>query len=185
MSRREAASRKAQVRSCLTSPILCKIVSLVAVYLFTAQSAAAATRQVTIAPAHADQFVGSAGCKSSSCHGGAGEKRSQYITWTQQDFHTRAYAVLVNARSMRMAESLRLGSATSSAKCTVCHSPFQPLEVARQTDPKNVDQGVSCESCHNTAGSWLRGHTRPDWTYAIRVSAGMRDLRNFYVRANT
>ena len=32
---------------------------------------------------------------------------------------------------------------------------------------------------------WLRGHTRKDWTYATRVGAGMRDLRNFYVRANT
>jgi len=33
-------------------------------------------------------------------------------------------------------------------------------------------------------GEWLRGHTRPDWTYAMRVSAGMHDLRNLYVRAN-
>src|SRR5436853_186098 len=95
------------------------------VLLLGARAARAATRQVTIAPEHAEQFVGSAGCKSSSCHGGAGEKRSQYITWTQQDFHSRAYAVLVNARSARMAETLQLNSATSSSRCTVCHSPFQ------------------------------------------------------------
>jgi len=44
---------------------------------------------------------------------------------------------------------------------------------------------VSCESCHGAAGSWLRGHTRTDWTYAMRVTAGMRDLRSLYVRANT
>jgi len=31
----------------------------------------------------------------------------------------------------------------------------------------------------------LRGHTRTDWTYATRVAAGMRDLQNLYVRANT
>jgi hypothetical protein len=31
----------------------------------------------------------------------------------------------------------------------------------------------------------LRGHTRKDWNYAVRVTAGMRDLRSFYVRANT
>jgi hypothetical protein len=47
------------------------------------------------------------------------------------------------------------------------------------------DEGVSCESCHSAAESWLRGHTRKDWTYAMRVTAGMRDLRSFYVRANT
>ena len=31
----------------------------------------------------------------------------------------------------------------------------------------------------------VAGHTRPDWTYPMRVSAGMRDLRSLYVRANT
>ncbi|HET9366600.1 MAG TPA: hypothetical protein VFO22_00905, partial [Candidatus Udaeobacter sp.] len=41
------------------------------------------------------------------------------------------------------------------------------------------------ENCHGAAEPWLRGHTRKDWTYATRVSAGMRDLRSFYVRANT
>jgi hypothetical protein len=47
------------------------------------------------------------------------------------------------------------------------------------------DEGVSCESCHSAAEPWLRGHTRKDWNYAMRVTAGMRDLRSFYVRANT
>lgn len=47
------------------------------------------------------------------------------------------------------------------------------------------DEGVSCESCHSAAESWLRGHTRKDWNYATRVTAGMRDLKSFYVRANT
>ena len=173
------------MRSCPTLPALCKIVSLAAVYGFGLSAGRAASPQVTIAPARAEQFVGSAGCKSSSCHGGAGEKRSQYITWTQYDFHTRGYAVLVNARSARMAETLHLNSATSSSRCTICHSPFQTLDTSRLTDSSHVDQGVSCESCHNSASSWLRGHTRPDWTYAMRVTAGIRDLRNFYVRANT
>ena len=47
------------------------------------------------------------------------------------------------------------------------------------------DEGVSCESCHSAAEPWLRGHTRKDWNYAMRVTAGMRDLRSFYVRATT
>jgi hypothetical protein len=46
------------------------------------------------------------------------------------------------------------------------------------------DEGVSCENCHGAAESWLRGHTRTDWTYATRVSSGMRDLRDLYARAN-
>lgn len=148
------------------------------------QTGVVAGGQIAIPPRNA-QFVGAAGCKSSSCHGGAGEKRSQFITWSQQDFHSRAFAVLVNARSARMADTLRLGQAQTSARCTVCHSPFQSVESSRLTTSARTDEGVSCESCHNAGASWLRGHTRPDWTYATRVAAGMRDLQNFYVRANT
>ena len=129
-------------------------------------------------------FVGSIGCKSSSCHGGAGPKRSQYFTWSQKDFHTKAYAVLLNARSERIAEGLGIGAAQSSARCTVCHSPLQSVAPSRLTRTAHPDEGVSCETCHGAAGGWLRGHTRTDWTYNTRVAAGMRDLRNLYVRAN-
>ncbi len=129
-------------------------------------------------------FVGSIGCKSSSCHGGAGPKRSQYITWSQKDFHTKAYAVLLNARSTRIAEALGIAEAPTSSRCNVCHSPFQSVAPSRLTPTAHPDEGVSCESCHGAAGGWLRGHTRLDWTYKTRVAAGMHDLRNLYVRAN-
>ncbi|MGH8094565.1 MAG: multiheme c-type cytochrome [Chthoniobacterales bacterium] len=141
--------------------------------------------EINGAPLQTDQFVGVAGCSSSSCHGGAGEKRSQYLTWVKQDFHARAYAVLVTASSARMAEALGLPAAQTSARCTVCHSPLQSVAPSRLTNTARTDEGVSCENCHAAAGPWLRGHTRKDWTYAMRVGAGMRDLRSFYVRANT
>jgi hypothetical protein len=128
-------------------------------------------------------FVGSIGCKSSSCHGGAGPQRSQYITWSRQDFHTKAYAVLLNSRSERIAEGLGISGAPTSARCTVCHSPLQSVAPSRLTATAHPDEGVSCETCHGAAGGWLRGHTRTDWTYNTRVAAGMRDLRSLYVRA--
>lgn len=131
------------------------------------------------------EFVGAVGCRSSSCHGGAGEKRSQYITWSQKDFHTRAYAILLDARSARIAEAIAIPEAQSSARCTVCHSPFQSVGQTHLASTARPDEGVSCETCHGAAGSWLRGHTRSDWTYAMRVSAGLHDLRNLYVRANS
>ena len=130
------------------------------------------------------KFIGSLGCKSSSCHGGAGEKRSQYITWSQKDFHTRAYTILLDARSARIGEALGAPQPQSSARCTVCHSPFQSVAADRLTSTARPDEGVSCESCHGAAESWLRGHTRTDWTYATRISGGMRDLRNLFARAN-
>jgi hypothetical protein len=138
------------------------------------------------------QFVGATGCKSSSCHGGAGEKRSQFITWTRRDIHTRGYATLTNARSERIAAALdfpqqqkSITTAAMSARCTVCHSPFQTIAPAQLAPTVDPTESVSCESCHGAAGSWLRGHTRSDWTYATRVGAGMRDLKSLYVRANT
>lgn len=130
------------------------------------------------------QFVGAASCSSSSCHGGAGEKRSQYSIWSRSDFHSRAYSILLDARSARIAEALRLPSAQLNARCTVCHSPFQSVAQERLGPSAHPDEGVSCESCHGAAGPWLRGHTRSDWTYDTRVNAGMRDLRNLYLRAN-
>jgi hypothetical protein len=141
--------------------------------------------KVKAAPLQAQRFVGAAGCQSSSCHGGAGEKRGQYLTWSQQDFHARAYAVLTNARCARMAEALGLPAAQTSERCTVCHSPYQSAAPARLTKNAHIDEGVSCENCHGAADAWLRGHTRRDWTYPMRVGAGMRDVRNIYVRANT
>ena len=129
--------------------------------------------------------VGAAGCQSSMCHGGASPSRDQFTIWSRQDFHSRAYATLVTARSVRIAESLGISSAVESARCTICHAPFADLPVDHLASGNIVADGVSCESCHNGAAGWLRGHTRYDWTYSDRINAGMRNLRSVYVRANT
>ena len=153
-------------------------------FLLLAACSGAVAKEIKQSPETEAKFVGAIGCRSSSCHGGAGEKRSQYITWSQKDFHTRAYAILLDARSARIGEAVGISQPQSNARCTVCHSPFQSVAQSRLTPTAHPDEGVSCESCHGAAESWLRGHTRGDWTYATRVSAGMHDLRNLYVRAN-
>ena len=130
------------------------------------------------------RYLGAASCSSSSCHGGAGEQHNQFIVWSQRDFHQRASLILTNARSARIAERLSINDASISTRCTVCHSPLTTISSARLSDKNHPDSGVSCESCHGPAEAWLRSHTRRDYTYAMRVSAGMRDLRNWYVRAN-
>src|SRR2546423_3423676 len=75
----------------------------------------------------AGTFVGSLGCKSSSCHGGAGPKRSQYFTWSQKDYHTKAFTILLGARSQRIAQRLGAGPAESSARCTAFHAPLRSV----------------------------------------------------------
>jgi hypothetical protein len=131
------------------------------------------------------RFVGAAGCLSSMCHGGASPARNQYTIWSQADFHSRAYATLVTARSTRIAEGLGIASASESARCTTCHAPLADVPADHLASTANPSEGVSCESCHNGASTWLRSHTRYDYTYADRLHAGLRDLRSAYVRAET
>jgi Cytochrome c554 and c-prime len=154
-------------------------------FAFVAFCAAAPAKEIKESRESDAKFVGSVGCRSSSCHGGAGEKRNQYITWSQKDFHAKAFAILLDARSARIADAAGIAQAQSSARCTVCHSPFQSVVQTRLAPTTHPDEGVSCESCHGAAEPWLRGHTRTDWTHPMRVTAGMRDLKNLYVRANT
>jgi len=131
------------------------------------------------------KFLGAQSCSSSSCHGGAGDNRHQYNIWSKLDFHSRSYATLTTARSARIAEALKIGDPTQSARCTACHAPFQTVPADQLAKDIDLKEGVSCGSCHGPAENWLRSHTRPDFTHQDRVHAGMRDLKNLYVRANT
>jgi hypothetical protein len=140
----------------------------------------------TPATVSAPKFLGSQSCSASSCHGGAGEKSRQFTIWSTHDFHhARPYATLETARSERLAEVLQIGNPAQSARCTVCHAPFATVPAERLGHDVAVTEGISCESCHGPAENWVRSHTRPDYTHADRIAAGMRDMRNLYVRANT
>ncbi len=86
---------------------------------------------------------------------------------------------------MLIAEALKIGDPAKSAHCTVCHSPLESVPRARLVADARVEPGVGCESCHGPAQPWLRFHTRPDVTHAQRVAAGMRELGDYYDRANT
>ena len=140
---------------------------------------------LAIAASAADlpRFTGAPSCASSSCHGG-GPGKDQSLSWTRKDIHSRAHSILANARSARMAETLKLGDPAKAARCTVCHSPLDAVPPERFVRDAKADTGVACESCHGPAEPWLRTHTRPDLNHAQRIAAGMRELRDFYQRAN-
>ena len=89
------------------------------------------------------------------------------------------------ARSERLAEVLKIGNAAQSARCTVCHAPFAAVPAERLGKDVSITEGISCETCHGPSENWIRSHTRTDYTHADRVAAGMRDVNNLYVRANT
>jgi hypothetical protein len=132
------------------------------------------------------RFLGANSCSSSGCHGGAGAHQNQYLVWSLRDFHhQRPYATLTTARSKQISSALKIKDATTAHQCVECHAPLQEVPETLRADALRVTEAVSCETCHAPAENWLRSHTRKDYTHADRVAAGMRDLKNLYVRANT
>lgn len=131
------------------------------------------------------RFTGEPSCASSSCHGG-GTGKDQCLIWEKKDVHTSAPAILAATRSAQIGKGLGISDPVKDARCTVCHNPLQAVPAARfaPAEKEKRDKGVSCETCHGPAESWLRFHTRLDTTHEQRMSAGMRDMESLYDRAN-
>ncbi|MBU6409594.1 MAG: hypothetical protein KGR98_04315 [Verrucomicrobia bacterium] len=132
------------------------------------------------------KFLGANSCASSSCHGGGGANQNQFLVWSLKDFHSqRPVAMLETARARQIADAAGIADPMTDERCTTCHEPLRDVPKSRRGPAFNPVEGVSCESCHSPAGNWVRSHTRTDYTRADRTAAGMRDLENLYVRANT
>jgi hypothetical protein len=139
----------------------------------------------------AHPYVGAGGCRSSNCHGGTSslpETQSrifgnEFATWSISDKHSRAYMVLSDARSKRMAEILKIGNVTTDKRCAVCHVLGSP--------EKSLSDGVACEACHGPASDWLGSHLQvknnsPEEltkTHLDSVQKGMIDTKKLDVRA--
>jgi hypothetical protein len=114
-------------------------------------------------------FPGSAGtlagtsCSAASCHGGPAARRGgEHTDWAAEmsphgphDPHSRAYGVLFNKDSQRMAEYLDLGKAHQAPLCLKCHA----VDGAGDA----VTEGVGCTACHGPADKWLTIHYLPEW----------------------
>lgn len=130
------------------------------------------------------KVLGTASCATSGCHGGAGPVHGAVATFTREDPHARSYDTLATPRSARMGEALGIADVRTSASCTVCHAPTASVPEGLRGADLRIEDGVGCASCHDSAESWLRTHTRPELDHAAKVAAGMRDLRSAYARAN-
>lgn len=136
------------------------------------------------AQAQPARYIGAGGCSGSNCHGGtsaASERDSriwgnEYAIWSLNDKHSRAFKVLSEPRSKRMAELLGIADARTDARCTSCHVVGSPERAA--------SDGVACEACHGPAEKWLGPHTQAN-SHAASVAAGMTDTKIARVRAQT
>jgi hypothetical protein len=132
-------------------------------------------------------YTGAGSCASGNCHGGVWPKsggnidQNEYQTWSTKDRHAKSFALLLEPRSRRIARNLRIERPETSAVCLNCHA----TNVAENQRASTFDltDGVSCESCHGPASSWLGNHTTRGWTHEQSLQAGMKDTRSIKARA--
>ena len=109
-----------------------------------------------------DIHLGVASCAGSTCHGSveAWSKstvlQNEYVTWQREDDHAKAYEILFNEESKRIARNLGLPDAHTAEACLTCHSDFVPEELRGTTF--QLSDGVGCEACHGGGVRWIGVH---------------------------
>jgi hypothetical protein len=135
----------------------------------------------------ANKHLGVATCSSSVCHGNVKSTSSydvqlnEYITWSHDDSHSKAYSVLMSDRSRQIAAKLGLPNAFDAKICLDCHADNVPDAVRGKEF--NLADGVGCESCHGGAEKWIESHTMKTTTYADNLKNGMYPTATLASRA--
>ena len=132
-----------------------------------------------VLPDHSkDQSLGAVNCASSTCHGSVAQWKdssvlqNEYVTWSRLDKHARAYAMLLNDRSRRIAKNLHLKQPAHESKvCLDCHAHNPPAEL--RGERFSLTDGVSCEACHGPAEHWIKTHVEPNVSHARNVDNGL------------
>lgn len=124
-----------------------------------------------------DVHMGVASCAGSTCHGaiqpwqGSRVLQNEFITWQRNDKHAKAYQILLNDRSKRIAHNLGLEAAHTAKVCLDCHADNPTQE--RQHRTFQITDGVSCEACHGGAGRWIGVHISAAATHDLNVENGL------------
>ena len=134
------------------------------------------------------RLVGVGSCTAAGCHGGAKKDRpvigSEYNIWLAQDPHAGAYNTLLEERSEKIVRNLGNKPdkpAYKDPRCLACHATTEA--VGRETNPEIISDGVSCESCHGAASTWLSRHYESTPDAARRKDIGMSETKNLFERA--
>ena len=165
-----------------------------------AQNASPRRQPETIAPATASplydqktvaagKYNGPGGCAASSCHGSVQPKtttrifQNEYTIWIAQDKHARAFSVLQNNVSRRIAQNSEYRSHRLKRRSAWPATRSTSLPSSRRR-PSSLADGVSCENCHGPASGWLGPHTTKNWPYEKSLQLGMYDTRNLEKRSH-
>ncbi len=125
------------------------------------------------------KHLGVVNCANSLCHGSITKWKdspilqNEYVTWSRVDKHaTKAYPVLFEERSRRIAKNLGIKEAPHQVKlCVDCHAHNPP--PASRGERFKVEDGVGCEACHGPAEKWIEAHVAPGATHAKNLANGL------------
>ena len=130
--------------------------------------------------------LGVTSCAGSTCHGAVEPFKdstvlqNEYITWSRKDPHAKAYKVLLEERSVRMARNLGLPDAHTADICLDCHA--DNVEANRRGRQFQMSDGVGCEACHGGSSGWLGIHISGA-SHADNLKAGLYPTEDPVARA--
>ncbi len=135
-----------------------------------------------------DNHMGVATCAASQCHGSAAPRdgsnvlQNEYVTWTRDDPHSRAYATLATSESQAIASRLGLSDAARADMCLDCHADNVPED--RRGEKFQLSDGVGCEACHGGAERWLSTHYNTNVAdHSVNLAAGLYPTEDPEARA--
>ena len=149
-----------------------------------------ATGELGPRPAAAKQWLGSGSCvppgaiTATACKAiSAANTRPGSCTTSMPAL----YEVLFNAKSRAIVSNLHREdgkAAPDLALCLNCHV-HKDYKSANRHPQFAKEDGVSCESCHGPAGSWLSGHYKAGLTDEQKTAMGMWDTRSIAGRVRS
>jgi hypothetical protein len=163
--------------ACFGSPRVYLIVASLAAAsaLVSGRPAVAQNQREQVLPQFsASAHIGVQNCAGSTCHNArtpspnSSVAQDEYTIWSGPDKHSKAYRVLGEARSLRIARNLGIGDPRSAAMCLSCHSD----NAAHRGPQFQISEGVGCEACHGGAQTWLGTHIA-GFNHQANLAAGL------------
>ena len=144
--------------------------------------------EVATEPRDVDMHLGVVTCAGNTCHGANAPlkdsrvQQNEFIIWHREDKHAKAYTVLFNDASKRIARNLGIKAAHTEKLCLDCHADNIPAE--RRGKRFQIDDGVGCEACHGGGDRYLGPHVSGTRSHAENVGLGLYPSDEPVARAN-
>ena len=143
----------------------------------------------TLRPTAADTHVtGVSSCAASGCHGKPfdGTQRdwqTAYHIWAAEDPHRHAFNVLYTERSVEIVQNLSRTLNEKPDHTAALHQHCVGCHATAFGGSGELQMGVSCESCHGKARSWLDKHYLASWPDERGSVSDFSDTSNLTIRA--